>query len=131
MKYLKPFLAPGNRLSPEILPSAVNEPADDREKDNAEPSIFKSVEALLKGIEVPLPDGHTFYDKEGNPRSLVRVRWWDQTADIYDKAALVDDELQAKLPTDRIPEHAFIDHAESTPLFFGHYLNQRSQNTSL
>jgi hypothetical protein len=121
MAYLKPTLAPGNRLSPEILAAAVTEPTNKAEKDNAVPSIFKAVEALLKGIEIPLPNGHAFTDKDGHKRTRVRVRWWDTSADTYEKASLVDDELRLKLPSVQIPEHAILNHSGRTPLFFGHY----------
>jgi hypothetical protein len=37
---------------------ATAEPADKAEKDYATPSFFKAVEALTKGIEIPLPVGY-------------------------------------------------------------------------
>jgi hypothetical protein len=43
---------------------------------------FKAVETLLKGKEIPLPDGTHFHDKDGNKRHNIRIRWWD-TADTY------------------------------------------------
>lgn len=35
-----------------------------------------AVERLLKGVEVTLPKGVTFKDKDGNSRDAVRVTWW-------------------------------------------------------
>ena len=59
---------------------ATDEPEDETEKNNATPSIFKAVEALTKGIEIPFPAGHYFHDNDGNWRDRVRVRWWDEGA---------------------------------------------------
>jgi hypothetical protein len=39
-------------------------------------SEFEAVERLLKGPEIPLPDGHTCDDKEGVARTEMRVAWW-------------------------------------------------------
>ncbi|WP_291980607.1 hypothetical protein [Luteitalea sp.] len=41
------------------------EPKNEAEKDDATPSVFKAVECLTKGIEVPLPHGYWFRDKDG------------------------------------------------------------------
>ena len=45
---------------------------------------------LTKGVEIDLPAGHQFHDKDGHARHNVRVRWWDASADTYRKAAIVD-----------------------------------------
>ena len=44
---------------------------------------FRTVEGLTKGLEIPLPDGHMFHDKDGHPRNNVRIRWWDTAATSY------------------------------------------------
>ena len=54
---------------------ATDEPANEEEKDNGIPSVFKAVECLTKGIELPLPDGRQFEDKDGQLRRRVRIRW--------------------------------------------------------
>lgn len=62
---------------------ATTEPEDPAEKDTADPSVFRAVEALVKGLEVPLPPGETFIDKDGHRRDRARVRWWDGAASTY------------------------------------------------
>jgi hypothetical protein len=106
-----------------LLPAAVREPENDAEKDNATPSVFKAVEALTKGIEIPLPDGHSFLDKDGEKRYRVRVRWWETNATTYRKAALLTEAEMATLSNSdlEIPEHACINFPTDKPLFFGHY----------
>jgi hypothetical protein len=53
--WLSPQLREGRLLTPELLIEATTEPEDPAEKDTAAPSIFKAVEALTKGLEIPLP----------------------------------------------------------------------------
>ena len=48
---------------------------------------YESTEILLKGIELPLPNGQVFHDKDGHERSNMRIRWWlspqGQTLESY------------------------------------------------
>jgi hypothetical protein len=48
----------------------------------------EAVETLLKGKEIELPAGQSFFDKDGNPRHNVRVRWFDGEATTYQEAFL-------------------------------------------
>ena len=82
--------------------------------------MFKAVEALTKGIEIPLPQGFTFVDNGGTIRSRMRVRWWDKSATTYRKAALLTPAECAALPDSPIPDHACMA-ADQKPVFFGHY----------
>ncbi len=36
----------------------------------------ETAEILLKGREIPLPLGTSYYDKDGNRRRTTRIRWW-------------------------------------------------------
>lgn len=83
--------------------------------------MFAATEALTKGVEIPLPSGHSFLDKDGIKRRNVRIRWWDGDALTYRKAALVDDALRRQLPDEPIPNHARFTIPTDKPLFFGHY----------
>jgi hypothetical protein len=119
MDYLAPMLLPGTRLSKELMPEVTREP-EDAEKDSPEPSPFKAAEALMKGIEIPLPEGCSFKDEYGFERSRVRVRWWDAQAMSYCKAAMADG-LFGRLPESPIPVHARVNPPTDKPIFFGHY----------
>ncbi len=121
MDWLAPQLTQSRFLNDEVFASATREPKNEAEKDNATPSIFKAVEALTKGIEIPLPPGHSFKDKDGIERYRVRVRWWDSEADTYQKAAMLPDEIRARLPEIEIPRHARVATQTEKPIFFGHY----------
>lgn len=121
MEQLSEFLDEGQRLNKDLMVAATREPADPQDKDTAEFSVFKAVEALTKGIEVPLPVGNTFKDKDGHTRRRVRVRWWDDQARTFPESALLSAAECAALPADPISEHALIGHDGGAPVFIGHY----------
>jgi hypothetical protein len=78
-----------------------------------------AAEILLKGPEQRLPEGVQFHDKDGHQRSEVRLRWWDQDATTFRKAALGLDGREDELPDSKLPRD--FRYLESTPVFFGHY----------
>lgn len=121
MSWLAPQLTPETTLPPDLLAPSTREPSDESEKDNANPSTFKAVEAITKGLEIPLPAGHHFVDKDGHQRDRVRVRWWDPSATTYARAAVLPDEARAALPDSLIPAHARLSPPTDKPIFFGHY----------
>jgi hypothetical protein len=118
MAWLAPQLHEKRYLTRKLMVAATDE--DEAEKDTAAPSIFKAVECLTKGIEIPLPDGHQFQDKDGHTRRRVRVRWWDEKATTYRGAAMLPPTECAALPDLPIPAHARIARTDE-PVFFGHY----------
>jgi hypothetical protein len=119
--YLTPLLLPGTRLSRELMPAAALEPESEEEKDGPEPSLYKAVEALIKGIEAPLPAGYSFRDKCNIRRTRVRIGWWNAQMTTYQAAALLDDELRRTLPELPLPESARVLQAIEVPLVVGHY----------
>lgn len=121
IRYLEPKLLPGAKLTRELMVPATREPEDEHEKDTPEPSIFKAVEALTKGIEVPMPEGLSFPDKDGKERRRVRVRWWDGQATTYREAVLLDAQSSSNLPQVPIPQHARVGYSDPKPVFVGHY----------
>lgn len=121
LAYLAGKYTPDGRLTPELMAPASREPADEAEKDTPEPSLFKAVEALLKGIEIPLPPPHTFRDKDGHVRTRVRVRWWDNAAGTYRQAAMLTGQEREGLPEEPIPGHVRLGYDGTKPLFIGHY----------
>jgi Calcineurin-like phosphoesterase len=121
MAWLTPHLRGGRFLTRELMVAATDEPASTAEKDNATPSVFKAVEALTKGIEVPLPDGRSFTDAYQHVRTRVRVRWWDDQATTYRTSAMLTPAERDALPDIPLPAHARLATPSGTPLFFGHY----------
>ena len=116
--WLRGQLRDGCCLSPDLLPHATQRPA---EISGAEPfTLFEAVETLTKGIEVQLPDTHSFKDKDGIERHNVRVRWWDPNTTNFRAAALMPEADRAALPELPLPAGARPP-LERTPVFFGHY----------
>jgi hypothetical protein len=88
---------------------------------------FYAIETVLKGVEIPLPKGEHFDDKDGNLRRKIRIRWWESakgktyrqmafpgnSKDICKK--LIDRDEAAGLPV----------YDETVPVFFGHYWLER------
>ncbi|MDR2688640.1 MAG: metallophosphoesterase [Azoarcus sp.] len=121
LDYLRPYLSADHRLTPEVMIPASREPEDDAEKDSPALTVFKAVEAVLKGIEIPLPAPYTFRDKEGHERNRARVRWWDRDATDYRRAVILLPGDHARIPERPVPPHARIEYDGSKPVFIGHY----------
>ena len=83
---------------------------------------YKAVETLLKGKEIELPDGQSFFDKDGNPRHNVRVRWFDGDASTYQQAFLGPEKARTHIPEDPIGADHLIQYShDDPPVFVGHY----------
>jgi hypothetical protein len=88
-----------------------------------------AVEILLKGPEERLPAGIHFFDKDGHKREEVRLRWWDQNATTFRKAALSMDGREVEIPDSKLPRD--YRYHEGKPVFFGHYwLKDRPEITA-
>jgi hypothetical protein len=111
MAELESALAPGRRLTPELVAAASR-------KGRIE---YRTVEGLAKGIEVPLPDGYWFEDKDGHRRTEIRVRWWEPAGATYRQAAIVDEAQRDRIPDLPMPPRGHVGYDDAKPVFFGHY----------
>jgi hypothetical protein len=92
-------------------------------------TAHSAVEILLKGPEERLPAGIHFPDKDGEMRKEVRLRWWDQDATTFRRAALGMDGRVDEIPDSRLPTD--FRYHEGKPVFFGHYwLKDRPEITA-
>lgn len=114
VQWLAPRLSNERQVTREFMVSASREGAPD----------FVATECLTKGVEVDLPAGQSFHDKDGHKRENARIRWWDPLATTYRAAALVPADLREQLPESPIPDHAFVRDADERPVFIGHYWMQ-------
>jgi hypothetical protein len=88
------------------------------EKDSPE---YEGVETLLKGKEIPLPDGRSFNDKDGSQRRNIRVRWWSD-APTYREAFLGPESAVSHIPDDPILGDHLLEYGpDEPPVFIGHY----------
>ena len=87
-------------------------------------SEWKAVEAVLKGIEVPVPAGGFFTDHTGTERKKFRARWWEAPGDGILASELVfpaSDQI-SPLPVDAAARAMCIPYGvDERPVFFGHY----------
>lgn len=102
-----------NRLTEELLYAA-------SQKERWE---YQAIETLLKGREIPLPDGHPgFTDKDGTQRHHIRIRWWDASATRYRQAFMGPADAATHIPDDPIEGDHLVDYgATERPVFLGHY----------
>ena len=91
------------------------------------------VEHLLKGVEIPLPRGKWYRDKDDTPRYKTRTRWWiDQeeqnriqhtngTITLGSVAMPPADRELADVPIDARRLTHLPGYRDSRPVFVGHY----------
>ena len=83
---------------------------------------YEAIETLLKGKEIPLPNGHSFLDKDKNRRHEIRIQWWEQNAGTYQEAFLGPESARTHIPNDPIKgDHLITYGHDKKPLFLGHY----------
>lgn len=104
-------IAPDARLNTELLVAASTPGAWE----------FRAVETLLKGVEVSLPGGVEFRDKDGNSRDAVRVQWWKDGASRLGEVALplgveIGEAARLAVPAE-VPRYP----RDAAPCFVGHY----------
>jgi len=85
--------------------------------------LYDAVNILLKGKEITLPSGCFFYDKDGNKRYEIRIKWWEKNLKTYQQASILEidslkNQADIKLPDSEI-HLGYPD--DEIPVFFGHY----------
>lgn len=120
IEYLRPLLTPAHQLPDALFPAAVLEPTG---APVGELNIFTAVESLLKGIELPIPDGKFFTDADGVRRTKIRASWWVRDALTFRQHALLSRDAAeiGEAPATPIPEHLKVQLPEDRHIFFGHY----------
>lgn len=111
LAHLEPRLGSGRTLTDKLL-------VDASRKGHADHEAF---EAVCKGLEVELPAGHDFADKEGKRRTAVRIRWWNTAFTTYRAAALAPPAVLAGIPDLPIAPDLRVVPYVGPPVLFGHY----------
>ena len=112
INFIKPMLNPDNTMPQALLVKA----SDPKNKE------FHAIETLLKGLEIPLPEGNTFLDKDKNPRQHIRVKWWAKDATTYRDYALVQQDALNDISDNPLSDSINKpEYSDSKPVFFGHY----------
>jgi predicted MPP superfamily phosphohydrolase len=90
-------------------------------KDNP---LYEAMEIVLKGKELPLPEGKSFFDQGNHERKEVRIKWWEPNAgrSIKELAVKSKDVMGLSEAVKADLEHNFAAYpSEEKPVFFGHY----------
>ena len=113
MQRLKPLLNDDQTLTPQLL------------IDSSEPSRheYTDVEILLKGMELKLPEGKPFKDKDGHSREEVRIKWWLTDATTYADVAMPPYVVKANpdLHNIELQKGDCPGYHSAVPVLFGHY----------
>ena len=95
------------------------------EASNKETDAYNQVETILKGVEMKLPEGISFRDKDNHPRQEARIMWWKPNALPLGDVAMQITREELGEATSLPQTHDFPDYSESEPLtFVGHYWNE-------
>lgn len=112
---LKEHLVDGAILKPEAYPLCFHECR----------ALYDATEVLLKGIEIPLPEGESFKDSYGHERTEMRVRWWDPTISTYKNAFMGP--KTAMISETELKDRDGLIHDPDRVTFVGHYWMDASQ----
>lgn len=110
-----------NRDQIELATKGTSNAFDANGQKGEENELFSAVETLLKGLEVALPEPHSFRDKDGHERCHVRLKWWLEPPASYREASMTKldpDEPAFEKP---IPNGVLPSYDNLKPLFLGHY----------
>lgn len=82
-----------------------------------------AIDQTLKGKEIKMPPGLCFTDKDGTQRTEIRIKWWENPAEMTYQSISVE-------PIEQLPEQpinladlrtANYYHDKDKKVFFGHY----------
>jgi hypothetical protein len=88
--------------------------------DSASPES-KAVQEMCKGMEVDLPSGCRFTDKDGVSHGNVRLKWWDTSARSFKDAAIGPPAAIEFVPDLPLPAELPMGLDSDVPVFIGHY----------
>ncbi|MCU7835896.1 MAG: metallophosphoesterase [gamma proteobacterium symbiont of Taylorina sp.] len=112
IKTIQPYLESDNTISEEFIKKS-------SQKGTIE---YNAIEVLLKGLEIKLPDGNSFKDKDGHIRHKIRVKWWLNDAETYYDYALVHKAAMTSISKEKLLKDKIIPAYSGTKaVFFGHY----------
>ncbi len=82
---------------------------------------YEALETVLKGLEIALPAGSAFHDKDGNPRGHIRTQWWNLEGLTYRDLAMVPSDVIPLIPHEPVAADVLPGYDGTKPLFIGHY----------
>ena len=105
----------GNQLHGALLSESVK----------SESFLYKSLDRLLRGTSLKLPDNRSIEAKDGMVRQFFRTKFWEKNPQVYNDVVFQPDPLPADLAHVRLnseEKEKLLYYSENEkPLFFGHY----------
>jgi hypothetical protein len=85
--------------------------------------LFNIVEETLKGKEMKMPLGLSFFDKDGAERTELRTKWWEnpETSTYRQMSVIPLDQLPDVMVETSLLPHTGYYQENQKPVFFGHY----------
>jgi predicted MPP superfamily phosphohydrolase len=85
--------------------------------------LFTIVEETLKGKEMKMPVGLSFFDKDGTERTEIRTKWWENPeTSTYKQMSILSLDQLPDLPIDTsLLSNTNYYSENQKPVFFGHY----------
>jgi len=82
-----------------------------------------AIDQTLKGKEIKLPGDLSFNDKDGNKRTEIRIKWWENPAEMTYKSISVEPmENLPETPIETSEIQSMVYYKENDKkVFFGHY----------
>ncbi|MBT4731735.1 metallophosphoesterase [Candidatus Woesearchaeota archaeon] len=81
-----------------------------------------AIETILKGKEIPLPEGYSFNDKDGNPRTHIRIKYWLKDAVTYQDYFMGPKNVLEDIPDIPVVGDYLLEYdSRDKPVFLGHY----------
>ncbi|MBS8231291.1 metallophosphoesterase [Marinobacter salarius] len=108
---IKKYIGVRNQLLPETWEQASRKGTE----------AYEAIETLLKGLEIPLPGDHHFFDKDKNKRTNIRAEWWQQGELTYRDLAMVPEDVIDKIPHEPVASDILPGYDGEKPVFVGHY----------
>lgn len=93
-----------------------------RESTEKGTTLHNAIEETLKGKELELPNGQSFNDKDGNRRTAIRIKWWENPQKMtYKQISVSPNSELPDLPVAAANKDLSYYKADKKPVFFGHY----------
>ena len=86
-------------------------------------TAYNAIESLLKGVEIELPEGKSFLDKDKHRRTSVRTQWWHNSDSTLGEIAFPKGLFDGEdLASEVIGANDLIGYGDNEkPVFLGHY----------
>ena len=83
-------------------------------------TLYQQIDLTLKGKELELPAGQSFFDTDGHQRTAIRIKWWEDqnTTPLAQMPVKPISGLSDQVVTDA---SSIYYPPGAKPVFFGHY----------